>query len=169
MPNRDPAIILHERALRLATPPPEKPSGETVTVLRFELGGQRYGIETSIAREVVALRRYTPVPGTPSFVLGIVNHHGEILSVVDLHRYCRVATPGLTNLNTMIVVEGRTMRVGVLCDRTNGIETIPQSELRAESATIVDGRAEYIRGTFDGGALFIDMEKILGEARFVVQ
>src|SRR6185312_5009031 len=83
--------ILEERARLLARIPPAPPAvGESLQVVVFRLGDERYALETQYVREVVRLSDYAPLPGAPAFVLGILNLRGEILSVLDLRPFCGV-------------------------------------------------------------------------------
>ena len=77
--------LLDRRARQLARVPDAPPrAGEVLELVGFVLAGARYGIESRFVREVARLTRFTPVPGTPAFVLGITNLRGEILALFDL-------------------------------------------------------------------------------------
>src|SRR5215217_3577514 len=54
---------------------------ETVT---FRLGAGRYGVDARLVREVLPLAGYTPLPGTPPFVLGLINLRGRLLAALDI-------------------------------------------------------------------------------------
>ncbi|MFA6401952.1 MAG: chemotaxis protein CheW [Salinivirgaceae bacterium] len=45
---------------------------ECIEIVVFGLATETYGIESKFIREVYPLRDFTVLPGTPSFVLGIV-------------------------------------------------------------------------------------------------
>lgn len=53
------------------------------TWLAFELAGQRFAVPATNVREVVQPMQPTPVPGAPADVVGIVNLHGAIVTVLD--------------------------------------------------------------------------------------
>src|SRR5258707_9878632 len=76
--------ILQERAKGLAR---ERKAvdrqEEQLEVVEFLLAGERYAVESSWVREIYPLKDLTPLPGTPSFVPGIINVRGQIVSVVD--------------------------------------------------------------------------------------
>ncbi|MBI2494179.1 MAG: chemotaxis protein CheW, partial [Candidatus Rokubacteria bacterium] len=87
LPADETARILQDRARALAKPL-EEPSapGETLDLLLFGLAGERYGIDAAHVLEVVQLPELVPVPCTPPVVLGVVNHRGRVLTVLDLRR-----------------------------------------------------------------------------------
>lgn len=59
-------------------------AGETITVLEFSLGDQRYCIDISHVEEIVdAEDDVTPVPNADPQVVGVVDLRGETTTVVD--------------------------------------------------------------------------------------
>lgn len=52
--------------------------------LIFHLGGEMYGVEVSLVREIINLPPVTPLPLSPEFVLGVVNLRGTVAPVFDL-------------------------------------------------------------------------------------
>jgi purine-binding chemotaxis protein CheW len=162
--------ILRARARTLAarreTPPPE---GERLEVVEFLLASERYAIEASYLREVCPLRDFTPLPGTPPFVLGLVNVRGELLSVVDLKKFFELPERGLTDLNKVIVVRAGSMELGILADRVVGMKSLSLGEMQAPLPTLTGLRAEYLRGIGKDRLILIDAEKILFDRTIVVQ
>src|SRR5438270_11758777 len=85
-PRRDSATeaVLRRRAEQLAKLPISPDAGDDVEVLACRLGGERYAVETRHLRAVQWVNGITPVPCTPSFVVGIVSVRGEIVTLLDL-------------------------------------------------------------------------------------
>lgn len=54
--------------------------------LLFSCGPGLYGVPADTASEVVTVPPLTRVPGSPTHMLGIFNHRGELMPVVDLNR-----------------------------------------------------------------------------------
>src|ERR1700716_1068916 len=76
--------VLKRRAEQLAKLPHTAEAGDQVEVLVCRLGGERYAVETRHLRAVQWVSGITPVPCTPSFVVGIVSVRGEIVTLLDL-------------------------------------------------------------------------------------
>src|SRR3974377_368015 len=75
--------ILHARATALARESRQaEAEGESLEVLEFLLAHETYGIEMSCVRETLPLKDFTPVPCTPTFVLGLIGVRGQIVSVI---------------------------------------------------------------------------------------
>ena len=92
--------ILKERAKDLAEEPRQEDMGEgQLELVEFILAYEKYGIESSFVREVYPLKEFTPVPCTPSFIFGITNVRGKLISVMDIKEFFGLPSKGLTDLN----------------------------------------------------------------------
>jgi purine-binding chemotaxis protein CheW len=164
--------ILQERARALARPPAEKPAAsELLHVVAFALGAERYALEARHVREVVRFTEYTPVPGTPPFLVGVCNLRGEILAVIDLRHFFGIAARGLTDLSRVLVLGGDRPEFGVLADAVHEVMALPTAEVLEPPATVAGIGREYLRGVtgdalivLDGAILLQDRRLFLDEA-----
>jgi chemotaxis signal transduction protein len=79
--------VYQERAAALARRGAQTDVATTaLRVLVFALGTERYALEFAHLVELLPFTSCTPVPAGPPELLGVVNVHGEIRSVVDLGR-----------------------------------------------------------------------------------
>jgi purine-binding chemotaxis protein CheW len=161
--------VLRTRALALAGEPPRSPDAEErLEVLAFRLASEQYALESRHVREVQPLREFTPLPGTPSFVLGVVNIRGQIVSVIDPKKFFELPERGLTDLNKVIVVNVGDMELGILADGIVGVKTVPLRELQEPLPTLTGIRAEYLRGIAKDGLILLDVERILSDKTILV-
>ena len=71
--------ILNDRARILATETTEEDAREeTMRIVEFSLAQERYAVEAIFVGGVHQVRHITPIPCTPSFILGVINVHGRI-------------------------------------------------------------------------------------------
>jgi purine-binding chemotaxis protein CheW len=156
--------ILKERARTLAREP--KGDGlreERLELVEFLLAGERYAIESSWVREVYPLKDLTPLPGTPSFVLGIINVRGQIVSVVDLKKFFDLPAKGLTNLDKVIIVTDGCMEFGLLADAVAGVREIAQRGIQPALPTLTGVRADYLKGVTADRLVVLDAGKLLAD------
>ena len=66
---------------------PQVPPPQEQEFFCFTLGELHLGVPSESVREVLRVKRITPVPRVPSFVLGVAGHRGEILPILDLLRF----------------------------------------------------------------------------------
>ncbi|NTV10964.1 MAG: purine-binding chemotaxis protein CheW [Zoogloea sp.] len=159
---------LRARAAALARPRVLETEGESLEVIEFLLASERYGIETVFVREVFPLAELTRLPGTPPFVLGIVNVRGEIVSVVDIRIFFDLPAAGLSDLNRLIVLERRGMVFGVLADQVLGVTRLPAQGLQGGLPTLTGIRQDYLKGIAQDRLAILDGAKLLGDPRMVV-
>lgn len=163
------AAVLKARARALARPPEAAPAGERLELLQFRLAWEDYAVEVRFVREVSLLAQLTPVPCTPPFVLGIVNLHGEIVSVIDLKTFFELPAQGLGDLNRLIVLEGEGMRFGILADAITGLASLPLAELQPALPTLTGLRARYLRGVTPARTVVLDAGLLLADDSLVVR
>ncbi len=166
---REKRAILKARAEALARPPAEQEeAGEQVQLVTFVLGGEAYGVESSYIREVSPLRGLTPVPCTPSFVAGIVNLRGQVLSVVDIKQVLGVPGGDATLSSSVVIVEDSEMWFGILADAVLGARSVKTSDIRSLPPTLSGTRAEYTKGLTADRVAILDTGAILADARLRV-
>lgn len=81
----DERAVLSERARVLSLP---RPKGVVAAsehdVVVFSVCGERFAVDAEHVLEAFELGEPTPVPGTPERLVGVVNHRGRVLAVMDL-------------------------------------------------------------------------------------
>ncbi|MGO8694351.1 MAG: chemotaxis protein CheW [Rectinemataceae bacterium] len=162
-------LILKERALALSREPEQTgTAGESLEVVEFRLASEVYAVESVFVREVQPLKDLTPLPSTPSFVLGIVNLRGRILSVVDPRVFFGLRERGLGDLNKLVVIGDDRMEFGILADGVAGTRRIPRGAIQPPLPGLTGIGAEYLRGIGDAETIILDAERILGDERIVI-
>ena len=161
--------ILKARAKALAQDPNEKEAvGEAIEVLEFLLGDESYGIEATFVREVYPLKELTPLPGTPSFVLGVINVRGEILSVVDMKKFFDLPEMETTDHDKVVIVHNESMEFGILADHIPGVRLIRLEDIQPPPPTLTGISAEYLRGVTSERTVILDAGEILSDKKIVV-
>jgi len=110
-------------------------SGANDAYVRFLVGQELYALPLREVREVIPAVPLTPVPAAPSFALGVFNHHGRAIFLVELQALLesqvqgsRPPAGGDAEAPAMCVLldqEDRHMALGV--DQIEGIGALTQS------------------------------------------
>jgi len=162
--------ILKVRARTLSK---EREAKETDTdyieVVEFSLAYEEYAIESSYVREVYPMKEFTPVPGAPLFVVGVINVRGQILSVIDIKKFFDLPEKGLTELNKVIIIHDNTMEFGILADVVLGTRRIMLSEIQQSLPGFTGIRAKYLKGVTQGRMAVLDAGKLLSDKNIIVQ
>lgn len=170
------AQILDARAHALAEVPPATATGETLDVLVFHQGGERYGVQVTHVQEIYPLEQLTPVPRTPNFVAGVFSARGRILSVVDMRAFLGFSPIGLSDQTKIIVVSSNhppgdpaRIELGILADAVADVVTLLTDELEPPLATHTGAHTEYIHGVTADLLLVLDLHTLLTDKRLIVQ
>jgi purine-binding chemotaxis protein CheW len=161
--------ILRARAQALARAPGSAPAaGTMLELLEFRLASERYALESRHVQEVHPLRDLTPLPGTPPFILGIVNVRGRILPVMDLKKFFDLPERGLTDLHRIILVRGHGLELGLLADVIVGVRSVAADSLQPSLPTLTGIRADYLKGVGEGPLVVLDLDRLLADPKIVV-
>lgn len=161
--------ILKERAQALAREAvPAEAADAAIEVIEFLLAHERYAVASEYVREVYPLEDLTPLPCTPSFVLGIVNLRGEILSVIDIKKFFDLPEKGLTDLNKVIMLESGDMAFGIVADAISGVRRIPRAGIQPSLPTLTGIREDYLLGVTAERVVILDAEKLLSDEKLTV-
>ena len=170
LPREEVRRILAARAQALARPREEAQApADFLDLLVFSLGGERYAIETAYVQEVVPLRALTPVPCTPTFVLGVVNHRGQILPVLDLRRLVGVAGGEAPKDGRVVAVEAGGMAFGIFADAEEGTTSVRTQEILPSPVAVSAEHQVMLRGVTSEMIAVLDLERIASEKKIIVQ
>ena len=160
---------LKKRAAMLACEKEEvADSADALEVVEFLLAGEHYGIESLFISEVCPLKDYTPLPGVPSFVLGLVNIRGRILSVVDIKKFFDMPDQGISDLNTVIIIKDDRMEFGILADAIVGVRKVAASAMGPPLPTLTGIRREFLKGVTRERMVILAAARILADNNIVV-
>ncbi|MEX2191717.1 MAG: chemotaxis protein CheW [Bacteroidota bacterium] len=137
-------------------------------IIVFRLGGETYGIETEFVREVYPLKDYTALPGTPSFVLGIMNVRGQIVSVIDLRKFFGLPEKGLGELNKVIILSSDRMEFGILTDVVEGTVSVVLKDVVEVPPGVIEIGVQYLKGVTKDRVILLDAESIVNDEKMIV-
>ena len=162
--------ILKARARALAAIPKEEDeSGTNIKIIEFKLAKERYAVEHRFVREVQQLSELTPIPGTPPFLIGIVNVRSQILPVIDIKKFFDLPETGITDLHATIIVQAAGIELGILADLIIAGHSLPVAKLQPSLPTLTGIRAEYLKGVTADGLVVLDVARILSDPKIVVK
>ncbi|MBI2840449.1 MAG: purine-binding chemotaxis protein CheW [Acidobacteria bacterium] len=161
--------VMDERARVLARVPAiSRPDEEKVEIVTMVLGAEHYAVETKHVREIARLVDFTPVPGTPDFVLGIANLRGEIVAVMDLRRFFGVPVKGLTDLSRVVVLGTTRSELGVLVDEAQAVMSLRAEEVLEPPGSVAGIGRDYLRGVTADALIILDGAVLLKDSRVFV-
>ena len=139
---------------------PAEPTSVPHYFLAFSRGRRRYGIPLDNVQEVQALDQFSPVPGAPAAVLGVVHWRGAILALLDLSRLFEVAETGLSDLHAFIVVESAGRRLAIAASHVEDLLAVPVDRLKAAPELPQRIAPEWVLGVHNENQLILKIDDI---------
>ena len=167
--NKETRDLLESRAIAMAKEPEQKKSDSPVIqLITFTLASEIYGIESSYIREVYQLKDFTPLPGVPAYILGVINVRSQIIPVIDLKKLFKLPEQGLTELNKVIILHDEQMEFGILADVVMGNQAVAIDEIKKAPLTLKGIGQEYLKGVTVKQLIILDAGRLLNDKSIVV-
>lgn len=136
-------------------------------MVTFSLAGKDYAIDIMKVKEIAKAGRFTYVPNSLPFVLGVYNLRGEIIPIVDLRLFFNIEVPerAFDALENMLIVSIGDQMFGVVVDGIDKVVGIQKSTINPPHPLFGDINIKYIQGVVEvSNRLYIllDIERIFG-------
>jgi purine-binding chemotaxis protein CheW len=148
----------------MSTTAEEANRGEVIQFVTFVLKDEVYGINVMQVQEVLRVTEIAPVPGAPSFVLGIINLRGNVVTVIDTRSRFGLPSTELDDSSRIIVIESEKQVVGILVDAVAEVVELQMGEIDAAPNVGNEESSRYIQGvtTRENSLLIlVDLNKLL--------
>lgn len=135
------------------------------------LGGERYGLSTATAREVLRAPRLIRVPRVAEHIRGVINLRGEIVAVTDLRPLLGLPGGDLPAGGRLVVVEAAGLITALLAEQVEGIRSIPADAIEPCTEGLAGFPREAVEGQVageEGLLILLDLEHILSRPEFVI-
>lgn len=137
-------------------------------VLTFLLGGEVFGIELRVLREIIKPPPLTEIPRAPRFLRGILSLRGTMVPVVDLRRRLRLGSAEPTAQTRVLIVEYGGEPVGLTVDAVTDVARIsehhiepPPLGLGSAEQTHISGIGRYQAGKQERVVVMLAIESVL--------
>jgi purine-binding chemotaxis protein CheW len=137
-----------------------------VSVAVLAVGGERLGIPVDGLREIVKAPPIAPLPGLPSWIAGIVQIRGELISVAHLGRMFEIETDA--NPAFLAIVEHQGRPVGLLADDLLGLREIFGDEIAEKFEETAGDSSRPVRATTRDLLAILDLQRLVEDERLVV-
>ncbi len=132
----------------------------------YHLEDEVYGINVMQVQEVLRITEIAPVPGAPSYVLGIINLRGNVVTVIDTRSRFGLMPKEADDLSRIIIVEVNGKVIGMLVDSVAEVVYLHQSEIDSAPNVSNDDSSRFIQGVCsreDYLLIIVDVDKFLSE------
>ncbi len=143
-----------------------KAGDEVLQWVTFRLENETYGINVMQVQEVLRYTDIAPVPGAPSYVLGIINLRGNVVTVIDTRSRFGLPFAEHTDSTRIVIIEAEKQVIGILVDSVAEVVYLRTSEIDNAPNVGTEESAKFIQGVSnrDGELLIlVDLNKLLDE------
>ena len=136
-------------------------------MVAFSLAGKDYAIDILKVKEIAKAGRFTYVPNTSPFVLGVYNLRGDIIPIIDLRLFFNIDVPERTGneIENMIIVTVEDQVFGVVVDAIDKVVGIQKSTIQPPHPLFGDISIKYIAGVVESNNhlyILLDIDRIFG-------
>ncbi|NQZ87001.1 MAG: chemotaxis protein CheW [Colwellia sp.] len=139
---------------------------EVLQWVTFKLDSETYGINVMQVQEVLRYSEIAPVPGAPTYVLGIINLRGNVVTVIDTRQRFGLNPADITDNTRIVIIEAEKQVIGILVDSVAEVVYLKASEIDDAPNVGNDDSARFIQGVSnrDGELLIlVDLNQLLSD------
>ena len=132
----------------------------------FKLDNETYGINVMRVQEVLRYTEIAPVPGAPSYVLGIINLRGNVVTVIDTRQRFGLDSSDVNDNTRIVIIEADKQVVGILVDSVAEVVYLRQSEIETAPNVGNEESAKFIQGVCNKNnelLILVELEKMMSE------
>lgn len=137
---------------------------EVLQWVTFKLQDETYGINVMQVQEVLRYTEIAPVPGSPDYVMGIINLRGNVVTVIDTRTRFGLDGAEVSDNTRVVIIEADKQVIGILVDSVAEVVYLKASEIDTAPNVGNDESAKFIQGVTnrDGELLIlVDLNKLL--------
>jgi purine-binding chemotaxis protein CheW len=140
----------------------------TIKLLAFLLGEENYCVGIEEVKEIIHLTHVTRVPHTPSFIRGVINLRGKIVSLLDIRHFFSLTESEDTKEKRILITDTTGPFIGILVDKVKGSFDISHSSVQPPLPTLNSSVIEYTKGQIQNNDeiyTYLDLRKILSSEK----
>jgi len=112
-------------------------------ILIFSIGDKDYGAEISQVREVIRMRKVTPVPEAAAFVEGVISLRGRVIPLINLRKKLGMKSQEVTS-NRIVVTTIQNHWTGIVVDQVKTVMTLKPEDITQPDEVLKN--AGYLTG-----------------------
>ena len=144
----------------------EKQNDPIMQWVTFRLSDEKYGINVMQVQEVLRITEIAPVPGAPSYVLGIINLRGNVVTVIDTRNRFGLMPKETDDASRIVIIETERHIIGILVDSVAEVVELRGSEIETAPNVGNEESSKYIQGVTSSDnelLILVDLNKFLSE------
>lgn len=145
---------------------PAEPTETSALYVLFQVDGADYALPAEAVLQMESFTGATVVPGTQSFVAGIIQLRGHVVPVVDLRKRFGLPSVPVTGETRVVVGQLRERVVALVADTAREVLRLVPSQIKPPPRILEVGASGYVSAVAQVGprtVLILDFAKVIGE------
>jgi purine-binding chemotaxis protein CheW len=136
-----------------------------LSVFLTRLEGLQIGFPAAAVREIVRAVAIVSLPGAPEVVEGVINLHGQIVTVVDLRHRLALSSLPVEPEQFLVILQSSDRLIAVRVDDVEDVIDLPVASLQsADSLSPVLQRLQGVAPIASGAIVIYDVDTFLTQA-----
>lgn len=145
-----------------------KTRSEINSYLSFRIGTEIFAVNVENVLNILEMTKITKMPKAPDYLLGVINHRGRVLPVIDSRLKFDIEATEITT-NTCIIVfeimrDDNDVNIGAVVDAVKEVLEIESKNIMPIPSIGKYHNTDFLRGMYktdDGFVMILDIEKVL--------
>ena len=119
-----------------------------------------------LLKQVLRYSDIEHVPGAPSYVLGIINLRGNVVTVIDTRARFGLMSAEVTDNSRIVIIEAEKQVIGILVDSVAEVVYLRSSEIDSAPNIGTEESAKFIQGVSNREGellILVDLNKLLSD------
>lgn len=136
---------------------------KTEKLVIFSLAGDLFAFNGQHVKEILISQEISFVPGSPDFLLGVMNVRGDIESVASLAAILGIPPERKSSRNRILIAEANEVRSGILVEKVEDVVDVPVDSIKPPLATMNGPITKYLAGETEyrgSNVIVLDLQKV---------
>jgi len=139
-----------------------------VEVTTFQIGQSVYAFESRMIGEISTVKAITPLPGTPSFIDGLIYLRGQIITLVSLHKLLDLQSNAPMKGSHAILAKSSELFLAFRVDQVLDVINVSRSSIDLSRQGLNSVYIDYVMGVVDNFTIVLDLAKLMADPRLII-
>ncbi len=116
-----------------------------IQLVSFKLEDEEFGIPIEDVQEIIRMKEITKIPGTRTFVEGVIDLRGQILPIINLRKKLNLEEQEFNASTRIVVIAVDSIKTGIIVDNVSEVLRVSKNSVKKPPALLGED-TQYITG-----------------------
>ena len=137
---------------------------EIAQLILFKLDDELFSFRITNINEIQEMINIVRVPNADSFIEGIINLRGEVITIINLKKKLGLANTAILPNSMIMVARTETQKIGLLVDSVKEVKNISEDDVEPAPKLVAGISTDYLEGigkVDEEPVIILDFNKII--------